>query len=98
MPIFFQFVHGDSPIDAAVRLLPIILTFVCFGLGGGFVVSKTGYYYPFFFTGGIFTIVGGVLMCKQSHILNLQTLLGFSLTITRFRCQSNISTGEVVCL
>ncbi|KAK0114836.1 hypothetical protein ONS96_013319 [Cadophora gregata f. sp. sojae] len=62
IPIFFQFVHGDSPVDAAVRLLPIILTFVCFGLGGGFVVSKTGHFYPLYFTGGIFATVGAVLM------------------------------------
>lgn len=64
MPIFFQFVHGDSPIDAAVRLLPIILTFVSFGLGGGAIVSKTGRYYLWFLVGSVFTIVGGTLLRK----------------------------------
>lgn len=64
MPIYFQFVHGDSPIDAAVRLLPIIFTFVAFALGGGAVVSKTGRYYPWYLAGGILTIIGGVLLCK----------------------------------
>jgi hypothetical protein len=77
MPIFFQFVHGDSPINAAVRLLPIILTFVFFGLGGGAIVSKTGRYYPWFFAGGIFTIIGGSLLCTSPRfpLSNYHTLL-----------------------
>jgi hypothetical protein len=73
MPIFFQFVHGDSPIDAAVRLLPIIITFVVFGLCGGFIVSKTGHYYPWFLSAGVLTTLGASLLCKvvQLHIAYL---------------------------
>jgi hypothetical protein len=66
MPIFFQFVHGDSPIDAVVRLLPVILTFVAFALGGAALVSKIGRYYPLFLVGSILTIVGGTLLCEAA--------------------------------
>ncbi|KAH9208644.1 hypothetical protein DL95DRAFT_414595 [Leptodontidium sp. 2 PMI_412] len=82
IPIFFQFVLGDSPVDAAVRLLPIILTFVCFGLGGGFVVSKTGHFYPLYFVGGVFATVGAVLMLTDINLSSdVGKLYGYSALI-----------------
>jgi hypothetical protein len=35
IPLYFQFVHGDSAIDAAVRLLPFVLVFVTISLLSG---------------------------------------------------------------
>ncbi|KAK0760475.1 hypothetical protein N5P37_006669, partial [Trichoderma harzianum] len=56
IPLYFQFVHGDSAIDAAVRLLPFVLVFVTISLLSGvfFLGSIT--------TSAIFISVGGGLM------------------------------------
>ena len=64
IPIFFQLVHGDGPIDAAVRLLPIVMTYVFMVMMGGLVVSKTGYWWPWFFVGGILATIGDALLCE----------------------------------
>ena len=64
IPIFFQLVHGDGPIDAAVRLLPIVMTYVFMVMMGGLVVSKTGYWWPWFFVGGILATIGEALLCE----------------------------------
>lgn len=64
IPIFFQLVHGDGPVDAAVRLLPIVMTYVFMVMLGGYVVSKTGHWWPWFITGGILDTIGEALLCK----------------------------------
>ncbi|KAJ5586729.1 uncharacterized protein N7459_002494 [Penicillium hispanicum] len=62
IPLYFQFVRGDSPLTAAVRLLPFIVLMVFFGLANGALMSKLGYYMPWYLAGGILTTTGGALM------------------------------------
>jgi len=62
IPLYFQFVRGDSPLTAAVRLLPFIILMVFFGLATGALMSNFGYYMPFYLAGGILTTIGGALM------------------------------------
>ncbi|KAK1770262.1 major facilitator superfamily domain-containing protein [Phialemonium atrogriseum] len=61
-PLFFRFVHGDSPIDAAIRLLPVVMLFVFFAIAGGAIVSKTGWFYPWYLIGSLLIILGSALM------------------------------------
>ena len=64
IPLYFQFVRGDSPLAAGVRLLPFIVLMVFFGLLNGAMMSLFGYYMPWYLAGGIFTTLGGSLMRK----------------------------------
>lgn len=43
IPLYFQFVHGDSAIKAAVRLLPFILVLVSTNMASGGSLPKIGY-------------------------------------------------------
>lgn len=43
IPLFFQFVHGDSAINAAVRLLPFVLVFVTTSLLSGAFLPRINY-------------------------------------------------------
>ncbi|KAH8800234.1 MFS drug efflux transporter [Xylogone sp. PMI_703] len=61
IPIYFQFVRNDGPIQAAVRLLPLLLFQVSANLGAGYLLGKVKYYMPFFFISGAFMLTGGVL-------------------------------------
>ncbi|KAL9585335.1 MAG: hypothetical protein Q9212_001594 [Teloschistes hypoglaucus] len=40
IPLFFQFTKGDSPIKAAVRLLPFVCVLVFFSLANGAIMGK----------------------------------------------------------
>lgn len=53
---------GDSPLTAAVRLLPFIFVCVFCGFANGALMGKLGYYMPWYFAGGLFTTIGGAVM------------------------------------
>ncbi|KAK3386159.1 major facilitator superfamily domain-containing protein [Podospora didyma] len=62
LPIYFQFVHADTAIQAAVRLLPFIIIAVSANVLAGQLLSKVRYYMPVFLTGGILITLGGSLL------------------------------------
>jgi MFS family permease len=62
IPIYFQFVHNDSAIEAAVRLLPFVVVTVTFNLGAGHLLSKIKYYMPIFVVSGVFVTLGSSLL------------------------------------
>lgn len=43
IPLYFQFVHGDSAVKAAVRLLPFVLIFVTTSLLSGAFLPRINY-------------------------------------------------------
>jgi len=65
IPVYFQFTRGDSGIEAAVRLLPLIFLLSGTILTSGALMSKLGYYKPWYIVGSIIALVGGVLICKS---------------------------------
>ncbi|PTB75233.1 MFS general substrate transporter [Trichoderma longibrachiatum ATCC 18648] len=62
IPIYFQFVHGDSAIEAAVRLLPFVVLTVSFNLAAGHLLSRLRYYMPIFAVAGFFITLGSALL------------------------------------
>jgi hypothetical protein len=76
IPLYFQYVHQDSALKAAVRLLPFIVVLItCIMLNGG-LLPVVGYYYPWFLASGIFTTIGGALMLPSTSILAPQKSMG----------------------
>lgn len=69
IPTYFQFTRGDSALEAAVRLLPLI-TFLsaCIMLNGHFI-GKRGYYQPWYVLGAVLALVGNVLLCRLCFII-----------------------------
>ena len=62
IPTYFAFVRGDLPLNSAVRLLPLIVFISTVVLVNGAMISKLGYYQPWYATGGALVLIGGVLM------------------------------------
>lgn len=63
-PLVFQFTRGDGPLDAGVRLLPLICTLVFFALLNGALLPKLGYYMPWYVLGNALVLIGASLMRK----------------------------------
>jgi hypothetical protein len=82
IPLFFQFTRSDGALEAGVRLLPYICLMVFFCIFNGAVLSKYGYYMPWYLFGGIFLIVGAALMytidaeSSNSAVYGYSTLIG----------------------
>jgi MFS family permease len=61
-PIYFQFVHNDSALEAAIRLLPYVIIMVTFNLAAGHLLSKVKRYMPIYVVSGALLTIGGSLM------------------------------------
>jgi len=62
-PLFFQFTRGDTSLQAAIRLLPFICTFIFFVMVAGGSLPVVGRYNLYFLVGGCLMVIGGALLC-----------------------------------
>lgn len=74
IPVYFQFSRGDTALEAAVRLLPLIILLSATIMAQGFLMSKLGYYQPWYLVGGALLLAGDVLLCE--FYLDLHVLYG----------------------
>lgn len=86
IPLYFQFVHGDTGTQAAVRLLPFIIFYIAGVLVNGILMPRYGHYMPWFLLSGIFMTIGGALMYTMktstptANIYGYTVLLGIGMT------------------
>ncbi len=66
-PLIFQFTRGDGPLDAGVRILPLICMIVFGSLLNGFVMPRLGYYMPWYVVGNALLVIGAALMGKSEN-------------------------------
>lgn len=82
LPIWFQAVKGVSAIKSGIMLLPMVISTVISIIVCGVLVSKTGYYTPFFILSSILMPIGAGLLATftpetaQSKWIGFQVLLG----------------------
>ncbi|OTA99368.1 hypothetical protein M426DRAFT_76399 [Hypoxylon sp. CI-4A] len=85
LPIWFQAVKGASAIHSGIMLLPLILSVVFSSISSGIVISKVGYYNPFFLLSAVMMpIAAGLLTTltpstSSSKWIGYQILFGFGL-------------------
>lgn len=86
IPFYFLFVHGDSGIKAAIRLLSFIVFYVATILLCGAIMRRTGYHMIWYLISGIFLTIGGATMytvrmdTALSNIYGYTILLGLGMT------------------
>lgn len=68
IPIYFQFSRGDTAIESAVRLLPLIFLLSATVFANGQLMVKYGSYQDWYIVGSILLLIGGVLMCMSLAI------------------------------
>jgi hypothetical protein len=79
IPLHFQFTHGDSSLHAAVRLLPFIFIDVSSTMFTGAMMSKFGYYMPFYVVSGVTSIVGGAFVYTANPNTSTASLYSYSI-------------------
>lgn len=63
LPIWFQAVKGASATRSGIMILPTILSVVVASILSGGMISRLGYYVPFFYASSIIMPIGAGLMC-----------------------------------
>lgn len=61
IPIYFQFTRGDDAIQSAVRLLPFIFLLIVAIQSNGMLMSRFGYFKPWYLLGSILALVPAVV-------------------------------------
>jgi MFS family permease len=64
IPVYFQFSRNDTALEAAVRLLPLIMVLSATILANGYLMGKLGYYFPWYCLGSALALAGNVLLCQ----------------------------------
>ncbi|GKT56400.1 efflux pump antibiotic resistance [Colletotrichum tofieldiae] len=80
-PLFLAFTKGLEPVQAAVRLLPFIFTFIVFTIVMGGLIPVIGRYAPFYIVGGALTMIGAAIQSQltaqssEGRIMGASTLI-----------------------
>ncbi|KAL8993244.1 MAG: hypothetical protein Q9169_006495 [Polycauliona sp. 2 TL-2023] len=81
LPLFFQFALGDSALKAAVHLLPFLCMLVLFALLNGSLMTRFGYYMPWYLFGGALILVGSSLMNTLDSHTSTSAVYGYGALI-----------------
>ncbi|KAG9232670.1 putative HC-toxin efflux carrier [Amylocarpus encephaloides] len=81
VPILFQFIHNDTPLEAGVRLLPFIMLLIFAVVSNGVIMSATGYYMPWYLAGGILVVIGGSVMLTVDTATSVAKIYGYCILI-----------------
>ncbi|KAE9372519.1 MFS general substrate transporter, partial [Stipitochalara longipes BDJ] len=113
LPIWFQAIKGVSAVKSGIMLLPMILATVATSLASGFIVSKVGYYTPFFILSSTITPIGAGLLATftpstgHAQWIGYQILYGIGLglgaqqpltVIQTVLSRSDIATGSALVM
>lgn len=79
IPLYFQFARGDNALTAGVRLLPYISLMATFALINGSMMSKLGYYMPWYVFGAAMILIGSALMYTVDVNTSNAKVYGFTL-------------------
>ncbi|RAL14075.1 MFS general substrate transporter [Aspergillus homomorphus CBS 101889] len=81
IPLFFQFVQGDSSLHAGVRLLPYICMAVVFSLLNGGLMVRSGHCLPWYIFAGMTITIGAALMTRITVGSSASGIYGFTALI-----------------
>lgn len=81
IPLFFQFVRGDSALGAALRILPFVFSAVTGAMINGALFAKADLYMPWFFVAGALITIGASLLSTISLETPAARIYGYSVII-----------------
>ncbi|KAL3301652.1 MFS multidrug transporter [Colletotrichum asianum] len=79
IPIYFQSILGDSPMESGIHMLPSIIGSIVMSLLSGMMVSKLGYYLPWAVFAAILTSIGAGLITTWSTDTSAGKWIGYQI-------------------
>ena len=77
IPLYFQFIRGESAIQSAVHLLPFLITAVFAMLVSGLLISSFGYYKLWFVAGSILALIISVVLYTLDIDTSHRKIIGY---------------------
>ncbi|EXJ74483.1 uncharacterized protein A1O5_02779 [Cladophialophora psammophila CBS 110553] len=113
LPIWFQAVKGVDAIRSGIMLLPLVLSTVFASLSSGIIISRVGYYTPFFILSSVVASIGAGLLStftsttEHAKWIGYQVLFGLGLgfgtqqglnVVQTILERSDIATGSALIM
>ncbi|KAK5651592.1 hypothetical protein OQA88_11865 [Cercophora sp. LCS_1] len=80
-PLLFQFTRGDTPVQAGVRLLPVVCMVGFFSIVSGTLMPKVGYHMPWYVFGNALALAGSAGMYTVDSLTPAPHIYGFTILI-----------------
>ncbi|KAI0505656.1 major facilitator superfamily-domain-containing protein [Xylaria bambusicola] len=81
IPLFFQFVRGDGPLEAGVRLLPLVIFLVVVSLVQGVLMPRFSYISPWYIGGSALVLAGCALMYTVHETTPNANIYGYTILV-----------------
>ncbi|KAI1658936.1 major facilitator superfamily protein [Daldinia decipiens] len=79
LPIWFQVVKGTNAIGSGIMMIPLVLSTVVSSILSGIMVSKLGYYAPFFLVSSIIMPIGAGLLTTFTPSISEGKWIGYQI-------------------
>lgn len=80
-PLFFEFTRGVGPVEAGLRLLSLTAAFIVAIFSAHGLLPVVKFYMPFFLSGGVLLLVGGISLMTVTTHTPLAAVMGFDALI-----------------
>jgi len=97
MPEYFQVVQGDSSTTSGLKLLSVMIGLIIASILCGGLVTKTGIFFPYPIIGGIFFVIGTILVAIYLTINFSIILMSLFLFFSGCGLGAVIPTLTVIC-
>ncbi|GKT41336.1 efflux pump DEP3 [Colletotrichum spaethianum] len=81
IPLYFQFVKDDGPLQAGVRLLPLIMFMVVASMANGFLMPRYGLIPAWYIGGSCLAVVGTALMYTVNDTTSNAKIYGYNILV-----------------
>ncbi|QKX59533.1 uncharacterized protein TRUGW13939_06667 [Talaromyces rugulosus] len=78
IPLYFQFTQGDTAVHSSLRILPFVMVLIFVIIANGHMMSKFGYYLPWYLLGSIFELVAAALMYTVKTNTSASAIYGYT--------------------
>ncbi|RAO67601.1 uncharacterized protein BHQ10_003613 [Talaromyces amestolkiae] len=78
IPLYFQFTRGDTAVHASLRILPFVLVLIFIIIANGHMMSRFGYYSPWYLLGSACELVAAVLMYLVKADTSASAIYGYT--------------------
>jgi hypothetical protein len=77
LPLWFQAIQADTPVQSGIKTLPLILGVIVFVVLSGIIVIWSGYYTPMMILATVVTAIGAGLLTTWTKDANASKYLGY---------------------
>ncbi|KAI2712159.1 hypothetical protein CBS147332_5795 [Penicillium roqueforti] len=78
IPLYFQFTQGDTAVYASLRLLPFVMVLIFIIIANGHLMSRFGYYLPWYLFGSACELVAAALMYLVKADTSASAIYGYT--------------------